>query len=93
MIAVDTLVGNPLVVNFAANANVQQQLQNNYAIEFLALRMTGTATLASYTTNPAKYVESLENLIASFQLQATGRSAGATTDQLCNVDGAFREEL
>jgi hypothetical protein len=68
---------------------VQQQLQNNYAIEYLQMRLTGVLTLASYTTNPAKFVESLENLLASFQLQATGKTANATTDQLCNVDGPF----
>ena len=88
-IAVDQLIGNPNVVNFAANSNVQQQLQNNYAMEFLHYRLTGTLTLASYTTAPSKFVESLENLIAFLQVTATGKSSGATTDQLCNVDGGF----
>ena len=89
MTAVDQLIGNPTVVAFAANANVQQQLQNNYSLEFLAMRLSGTAVLASYSTAPAKYVESLENLIATYYLQATGNQAGATTDQLCAVDGPF----
>jgi hypothetical protein len=88
-VAVDQIIGNPLVVTEVNNSNVQQQLQNNYAQEFIHFRLTGTLTLASYSANPSKYVESLENLIASLQLQATGRSSGATTDQLCNVDGAF----
>lgn len=88
--AVDQLIGNPTVVNYTGpNCNVQQQLQNNYALEHIAMRLTGTAVLSGYTANPSKFVDSLENLIANFQLQATGKSAGATTDQVCNVDGAF----
>ena len=89
VLAVDSIVGNPTVVGVAPNATVQQQLQNNYAMEHLHFRMTGTLTLASYTANPAKYVESLENLISSIQLQATGNTANATSNQLCNVDAAF----
>ncbi len=95
-VAVDRIVGNPLVINFAPNANVQQQLQDNYAMEFIASRLTGILTLAGYSAAPAKYVESLENLISSFQLQATGNSAGATTDQLTNVDApvlAFKTRI
>lgn len=89
-LAVDQLIGNPTVVSYTGpNCNIQQQLQNNYALEHVAMRLTGTVVLSGYTTNPAKYVDSLENLIASYQLQATGKSAGATTDQVCNVDGAF----
>ena len=88
-IAVDFLIGNPTVVNFGANSNVQQQLQNNYAMDFLAMRMTGTLTLGSFSAAPAKFVEAVENLIATFSLQATGKAAGATTDQLCTVDGPF----
>jgi hypothetical protein len=89
MTPVDSIIGNPTVVNLATNANVQQQLQNNYALEFLHFRFTGNLTLASYTSAPAKYVESLENLLAFLQITATGKSAGATTDTLCNVDGGF----
>jgi hypothetical protein len=87
--AVDVLIGNPTVVLPLLNSNVQQQLWNNYAMDFLDFRLTGTLTLASYTTNPSKYVESVENFIASLQLTATGKSAGATSDVLCNVDGGF----
>jgi len=89
MLAVDRLIGNPTVVNFAANANVQQQLQDNYAMEFLAMRLTGTLTLASYSAAPAKLVESIENLIQTLGLQSTGNGPGATTDQLINVDAAL----
>jgi hypothetical protein len=88
-VAVDYIIGNPLVVNYAAGGNVQQQLQNGYAIDFLSLRLTGTAVLASYSTAPQKFVESIENVVPNFQLQATGRSSGATTDQLCNVDFSY----
>ena len=38
---------------------------------------------------PSKYVESIENLVASYSLAATGKTAGATTDQLSAVDLAF----
>jgi len=89
ILAVDRLIGNPTVVNFAPNANVQQQLQDNYAMEHIAIRLTGVLTLASYSTAPSKLVESVENLIAAFALQATGNSANATTDQITNVDAAL----
>jgi hypothetical protein len=88
-LAVDRLIGNPTVVNFAAGSNVQQQLQDNYAMEHLAFRLTGTLTLAGYSAAPTKLVESTENLIQFLQLTATGNSAGATTDQLINVDAAL----
>jgi hypothetical protein len=87
--AVDLLIGNPTVVNFAPNANVQQQIQNNYAMDFLKMRLTGSLVLASYSSAPTKFVESLENLIQTFSLTATGKSGGATTDQLTAVDGPF----
>jgi hypothetical protein len=63
VVTVDQLIGNPNVAIFAANSNVQQQLQDNYAQEHLSFRLTGNLTLAGYTAAPAKLVESLENLI------------------------------
>jgi hypothetical protein len=89
VVTVDQLIGNPNVAIFAANSNVQQQLQDNYAQEHLSFRLTGNLTLAGYTAAPAKLVESLENLISSLQITATGKGAGATTDQVCSVDAAF----
>ena len=88
-LAVDQLIGNPTVVPFAVNSNVQQQLQNNYSMDFLQVRLTGTLTLASYSAAPAKFVESIENLIASLNLNATGSSAGAVTDQITSCDAAL----
>jgi hypothetical protein len=88
-LAVDRLVGNPSVVNFAAGQPVQQQLQDNYAMEHLQFRLTGQLVLASYSAAPTKLVESIENLIASLNLQATGSGPGATTDLLANTDFAF----
>jgi hypothetical protein len=89
ILAVDRLIGNPSVVNFAAGQPVQQQLQDSYAMEHLAMRLTGQLVLDSYSTPPAKLAESIENLIQSLGLSATGSGPGATTDQLTNTDFAF----
>jgi hypothetical protein len=88
-LAVDQVIGNPLNVNAQLNAQTIQQLQDNYAWEEIRVRLTGTLTLAGYSTAPTKYVESIENLISAFQLTATGKGGGAATNQLCNVDAPF----
>ena len=89
ILAIDRLIGNPSVVNFAAGQPVQQHLQDSYAMDHLAFRLTGQLVLASYSAAPTKFVESIENLIQSLGLSATGNGPGATTDQITNTDFAF----
>ncbi len=86
---VDIIIGKPSVAAFVANSPVQQDFTTPHALDFLKMRLTGTLTLAGFTTAPAQFTESLENLIASFNLAATGKTAGATTDLLSSVDAAF----
>lgn len=83
---VDAIVGNPLVVDQVDNQATTQQLQDNYAWESCRFQLTGTVTNASYSAAPSLYAESIENLMASINITATGRGAGGATNQLCNVD-------
>jgi hypothetical protein len=88
-LAVDAVFGDPLVVGAQLNNATIQRMQDNYAWEQMRFRLTGTLTLAGYSTAPTKFVESIENLISSLQLSATGKGQGAANNQLCNVDAAF----
>jgi hypothetical protein len=64
-------------------------MQDNYAMEHLQFRLTGSLILAGYSAAPSKLVESIENLIQTLGLQATGSGPGATTDQIANTDFAL----
>jgi hypothetical protein len=88
-LAVDAIVGNPLSVPAVLDGPTTQLLQDNYAWESCRFRLTGTLTLAGYSTAPTKYVESIENLMGQINIQATGKTNGAATNQLCSVDAAF----
>jgi hypothetical protein len=85
----DIIIGNPQVVQFAPNQTVLQPIPGAWALDHMAMRLTGTLTLSGYTTPPTKFLESEENLIASYQLQATGSGSQASTGQLCAVDAAY----
>ncbi|MBS1815748.1 MAG: hypothetical protein JSS87_12815 [Acidobacteria bacterium] len=55
----------------------------------IAIRLTGTLTLASYTVAPTKAVEGIENLIQSIRVVGQRLKPGAQVGTYINVDPAF----
>ena len=87
---VDRIAGDPINVAFVANGSPVQRLDKGYQnIAFIDFRLTGTLTLASYTTAPTKLVESIENLIAQLLIQATGKGGSAGIGTLKAIDFAY----
>lgn len=87
---VDRIAGDPLNVSFTANSPVTQKIDKGYQnIAYLDFRLTGTLTLASYTTPPTKFVESVENLIGLMLLQATGKGGSAAIGTIKATDMAY----
>jgi hypothetical protein len=75
---VDRIAGDPLNVAFVANSAPIQKLDKGYqCLAFADFRITGVATHAGYTTPPTKLVESIENLLATLNISATGKGGAA----------------
>jgi hypothetical protein len=84
------LIGQPNILNYAANQQQNSQLDRTGLLDFLNLNLSYTATNASYSTQPtavgSNYYEQVLNLIQNVTLTATGNAAGATTDTIVNTD-------
>ena len=90
---VDRIAGDPLNVAFVANSAPIQKLDKGYqCLAFADFRITGTATHAGYTTPPTKLVESIENLLATLNISATGKGGAAAigTIKACNAAYFYR---
>lgn len=89
-IPLDRLVGQPNVLNFAANQQQNSQIDRTGLYDFLKLNTSFTATNAAYTTQPTPVgsngYEQVLNIIQNVNLVATGNSAGATTDTIIYTD-------
>lgn len=87
---VDRIAGDPLNVAFVANSAPVQKLDKGYqCLAYADIRLTGTLTLAGYTTPPAKFVESLENLLANLNISATGKGGAAAIGTIKACDAAY----
>lgn len=90
-IPLDRNVGQPPILNYAANQQQISQIDRTGLYDFLKLNLTFTATNATYSTQPTAVgsngYEQVLNMIQNVTLTATGNAAGATTDALVNTDG------
>lgn len=86
---VDRIMGDPDVIAYKANSNVIQRYDKVSNLKFLNLRLSGTLTLAGYTTAPNKMVEAVENLISQILLTATGKGSGTVSDSIKATDFAW----
>jgi len=87
---VDRIAGDPVNVAYSANAAVQQKIDKGYQmLAYEDVRVTGTLTLAGYTTPPTKYVESIENLLAAVNISATGKGSASTIGTIKACDAAY----
>lgn len=89
-VPLDRLVGQPPILNFAANQQQVSQIDRTGLYDFLKLNLSFTATNAGYSAQPTAVgsngYEQVCNLIQNVTLTATGNAAGATTDTLVNTD-------
>jgi hypothetical protein len=89
-VPLDRLVGQPPILNFAANQQQVSQIDRTGLYDFLKLNLSFTATNAGYSTQPTAVgsngYEQVLNMIQSVVLTATGNAAGATTDTMINTD-------
>jgi hypothetical protein len=89
-VPLDRLVGQPPIINYAANQQQISQIDRTGLYDFLKLNLSYTATLASWSTPPTLVGshpwESTLNLIQNVTLTATGNAAGSTTDTMVNTD-------
>jgi hypothetical protein len=84
------LIGQPPVLNYAANQQSISQIDRTGLYDFIKLNLSYTANYKGYTTLPTLVGnsgwESTLNLIQNVTLTATGNAAGSTTDTLVNTD-------
>lgn len=73
MYPVDRIVGNPQINNYAPNTPVLQTLDRLAILDEIAIRVSGTLTLASFSVAPTKLTEAVQNLIGAVELSATGQ--------------------
>lgn len=89
-VPLDRLVGQPPVLNFAANQQQVSQIDRTGLYDFIKLNLSFAATYAAYSTPPTEVgsngYESVLNLIQTVTLTATGNAAGSTTDTMINTD-------
>jgi len=89
-VLLDRLVGQPPILNFAANQQQVSQIDRTGVYDFLQLTLSYTATLAGYSTLPSmvgsNVYEQVLNLIQNVTLTSSGNAAGATTDTNVNTD-------
>src|SRR5260370_32015105 len=91
---VDRSGGDQMNVPFVANSSPVQKIDKGYEnIAFIDFRLTGTLTLASYTTAPTKLVESVENLVAQVLVQATGKGGAAGIGVIKAIDFAYGHKM
>lgn len=83
---VEEIIGNPYVLGFQANQIVESDMPRNAVEEYWDLYMSGTLTLASYTTAPTAYVEAVENLVYAVIVNANAAVKGGVNEQFKNVD-------
>jgi hypothetical protein len=87
---VDRIAGDPLNVAFVANAAPVQKLDKGYqCIAYGDVRITGTLTLAGYTAPPTKFIESIENILATLNISATGKGGAAAIGTIKACDAAY----
>jgi len=87
---VDRIAGDPINVGFTANSQVQQKWDKGYQLlAYADVRVTGVLTLAGYTAPPTKLVESIENLLSTFNLSATGKGSASTIGTIKNCDAPY----
>jgi hypothetical protein len=87
--AVDEIIGNPQVINFAPNQILNSIMPNTAVEDHWDLLLEGTLTLAGYTTAPSKFVEDLENLIYTVQVSASAAVPGGVNEVFKNCDAAY----
>lgn len=89
-VPLDRLVGQPPILNFAANQQQVSQIDRTGLYDFLKLNLSFTATNAGYSTQPtvvgSNGYEQVLNMIQNVTLTATGNAAGSTTDTMINTD-------
>jgi len=89
-VSLDHLVGQPNILNYAANQQQISLIDRTGLYDFLQMSMSYTATLAGYTTQPTMVgsngYEAVLNMIQTVTLTATANSSGATSDTLVNTD-------
>jgi hypothetical protein len=85
----DEIIGNPYVLDYAANQIVESIMPNTAVEEHWDLLLEGTLTLAGYTTPPSAFVEALENLLYTVQVNASAAVPGGVNEQFKNTDAAY----
>jgi hypothetical protein len=89
-VPLDRLIGQPPVLNYAANQQTISQIDRTGLYDFLKLNLSYSVTYAAYSTPPSSVGssawESTLNLIQNVTLTATGNAAGSTTDTMVNTD-------
>jgi len=89
-IPLDRLIGQPPILNFAANQQQVSLLDRTGLYDFIAINLSYTATNAGYSTQPTAVgsngYEQVLNLVQNVTLTATANAAGSTTDTLVNTD-------
>jgi|GEM_PF-5510966 len=89
-IPLDHLIGQPNILNFAANQQSVSQMDRTGLYDFLLLTLSYTATNAGYSAQStmvgSNFYEQVLNLVQNVTLTATANSAGGTTDTVCNTD-------
>jgi hypothetical protein len=83
---VQEIIGNPNILNWAANTVTEADMPRTAVEEYWDLFLTGTLTLASYTTAPTDFIEAPETLIYSVQVNANAAVKGGVNEVFKNVD-------
>jgi hypothetical protein len=89
-VPLERLVGQPPILNYAANQQQVSQIDRTGVYDYLQLTLSYTLTLAGYSAAPSivgsNPIEQALNLIQNVTLTSSGNAAGATTDTNVNTD-------